>query len=291
MSVTVAESLIHGLCRVSEWCDLWGMKLNATKTKTMIVSRSCTMHLQSLPLTIGRTVLKESDDLHILWMTFDSKMTFEKHLRSVARAASQRLGILRKSWRVFHDWSLLRKFFRNCVLPVLEYCSAVWCSATDTHPKLLDRVVSNRRFLTGGVFECNIAHRRSVAVLRTWYKIMFNQMHHLYDALPLLYEIVWVMLGPQYRQTPMCHHVYVLRNELHAHACCSCVIWISATCQLPQPRLRFSVTKTNEGIEIQHGRPFLHFVSLNFHFVNLWQWKLSHPQINFKMLILFVPFK
>ena len=42
--VTVAESLIRDLGRVSEWCNLWGMKLNATKTKTTIVSRSRTMH-------------------------------------------------------------------------------------------------------------------------------------------------------------------------------------------------------------------------------------------------------
>ena len=47
--VTVAESLIRDLGRVSEWCDLWGMKLNASKTKTMIVSRSRTMRPQ-LPL-------------------------------------------------------------------------------------------------------------------------------------------------------------------------------------------------------------------------------------------------
>ena len=52
------------------------MKLNASKTKTMIVSRSCTMHPQSPPLTIGGTILKESDDLVILGVTFDSKMTF-----------------------------------------------------------------------------------------------------------------------------------------------------------------------------------------------------------------------
>ena len=64
--VAVAESLIHDLGRVSEWCDLWRMKLNAGKTKTMIVSRSCTIHPQSPPLTIGGTVLKESDDLVIL---------------------------------------------------------------------------------------------------------------------------------------------------------------------------------------------------------------------------------
>ena len=65
------------------------MKLNASKTKTMTVSRSCTMHPQSPPLTIGGTVLKESDDVVILGgVTFDSKMTFEKHFRSVSRAAS-----------------------------------------------------------------------------------------------------------------------------------------------------------------------------------------------------------
>ena len=68
--VAVAESLISDLGRVSEWCDLWGMKLNASKTETMIVSRSRTMHPQSPPLTIGGTVLKESDDLIILGMTY-----------------------------------------------------------------------------------------------------------------------------------------------------------------------------------------------------------------------------
>ena len=42
--VAVAESLIRDLGRVSEWCDLWGMKLNASKTEIVIVSRPRTMH-------------------------------------------------------------------------------------------------------------------------------------------------------------------------------------------------------------------------------------------------------
>ena len=44
LKVAVAESLSHDLVKVNEWCDLWGMKLNVSKTKTMIVSRSRTMH-------------------------------------------------------------------------------------------------------------------------------------------------------------------------------------------------------------------------------------------------------
>ena len=75
-------------------------------------------------------MLKESQDLVLMAVTFDSKMTFEKHLRSISRAASQWLGIL-KSWQIFHDRLLLMRCFRGFVLPVLEYCSAVWCSAAD----------------------------------------------------------------------------------------------------------------------------------------------------------------
>ena len=63
---------------------------------------SRTMHPQSPPLTIGGTVLKESYDLVLLGVIFDSKITLEKQLRLVSRADSQRLGILLKSWRVFH---------------------------------------------------------------------------------------------------------------------------------------------------------------------------------------------
>ena len=51
--------------------------MNASKTNTMIVSMSRTMHPQSPPLTIGGTVLKKSDDLVILGVTFYLKMTFE----------------------------------------------------------------------------------------------------------------------------------------------------------------------------------------------------------------------
>ena len=109
--VAVTESLNRDLNRVSVWCDLWGMKLNASKTKTMVVSRSRTIHPQSTPLPLDGTVLKESADLVILGVTFYAKMTFEKHLRCVSRAAAQRLGMIRKSWQVFHDRSLLLRSF------------------------------------------------------------------------------------------------------------------------------------------------------------------------------------
>ena len=149
-------------------------------------------------------MLKESADLVIFWLTFDAKMTFEKHLRSVSSAAAQRLDIMRKSLQVFHDRSLLVRSFWSCVLPVLEYCSVVWCSAADSHLKLLDRVVRSAGFLAGGVLECNLAHRRSVADLCMLFKIKSNPMHPLSGALPLPYRLVllvvpWLLIGTRSR--------------------------------------------------------------------------------------------
>ena len=124
-------------------------------------------------------------------------MTFAKHLRSVSWAASQRLGILRKSWQVFHDRFLLGRCFRCFFLNVLEYFSVVWCSAADTHLKLLDRVVSGASFLTGGLVECDL------------YKIRCNLIHTLHDALPLSYVPVWATrrgatVAHRYTYAPRC---------------------------------------------------------------------------------------
>ena len=63
---------------------------------------------------------------------------------------------------------------------VLEYSSAVWCSAAETYLKILDGVVSGARLSTGGVFERDIAHCRSVAVL-----CMLHKMQVEPDALSL----------------------------------------------------------------------------------------------------------
>ena len=101
---------------------------------------------------------------------------------------------------------MIDHFFRDAsdgfVRPVLEYCSAVWCSAADTHLKLLDCAVSGARFLTGAVFECDITHRRSLAVLCILYKIICNLVHPLNGAL----------LGPY---VP----VRITRGALIAHRC------------------------------------------------------------------------
>ena len=119
-------------------------------------------------------------------------------LRSIFPPFIQQIlnSMTRKSWRVFNDGLLLERCFRGFVLPVLEYCSAEWCSAADTHLKLL--ACQWRQLLnlgTGRVLECCIAHRRSIAVSCMLYTSMCNPMYSLYGALRVPDVPVRVTLG------------------------------------------------------------------------------------------------
>ena len=112
----------------------------------MIVPRSHPIHPHLTPLTLYGILLKESSDIVIFGVTFDAKMTFEKNLHSVSRAKAS-WGMASwgmASWEkpaVFHDRPLLLRSFWSFILPVLEYYSAVWCSAADSYLKLQDRVI------------------------------------------------------------------------------------------------------------------------------------------------------
>ena len=83
----------------------------------------------------------------------------------------------------------------------------MWCSAADTYLKLLDRVVNTPCFLTGGGLDCDLAHRRSVAVLCMLYKIRPNTMHQLCGTLPVPYVAPRVTRG-------FCSHIDILMRLL-----------------------------------------------------------------------------
>ena len=119
------------------------MLVNASKTKALIISRSLTDRPRFPALALGGDVLSVVRELRILGVILDSKLTFERQIRSIAASAAQKLGILRKPWQVFQDVDVVKRCFWSFILPILEYCSPVWSFAADFHLALLDRVVSS----------------------------------------------------------------------------------------------------------------------------------------------------
>ena len=119
----------------------------------------------------------------VLCVVLHTELSFERHVRSIAASASSKLGIM-KALSLFGDPVLLSRCFWSFVLPVLEYCSPVWMSATASHLRLLDRVVSKADRVSDGLVVCDEEHRRRIAVLCLYYKIRCNPNHAFEAALP-----------------------------------------------------------------------------------------------------------
>ena len=120
----------------------------------------------------------------ILGVTFDPKLSFERHVKSVAASTSQKIGIMRRGLKIFDSVEVVYRCFNSFMLPVLEYAFVVWGSAAHTHLALLDRIVVRCAYLMNDVVPCNLSNRRSVAGLCMLYKVRERVSHPLFACLP-----------------------------------------------------------------------------------------------------------
>ena len=115
---SVAASLNDDLAVISDWCSRWGMLVNPSKSRGMLISRTVEPLFPNL--VVDGTVVEMVSELKILGVILDSKLAFEKQVRPIAASASRRVGILRKTISVFRDVAVVSKCFWAFILPVLE---------------------------------------------------------------------------------------------------------------------------------------------------------------------------
>ena len=87
--------------------------------------------------------IKEVDNLRLLGVILDSKLTFERHIRSLSSSIAEKTGLLRKCYKTFACDATVIKSFYAFILTHFEYCALVWMSAANCHLKLLDRALSS----------------------------------------------------------------------------------------------------------------------------------------------------
>lgn len=183
----VANTLRDDIIKIFAWCERWGMRLNPSKTHSLIISRSRTDLPSHPPIVVNDSTINNCNTLKLLGVTLDAKLTFEPHLRSVASSVSQKVGLLRKCRKIYSDDAIVRNCFYSFILPFFEYCSPVWLSAAESNLKLLDRAFGQIRFLLPNL-GINLAHRRLVGSLALFHKIYFNPNHPLHSKLPLAFQ-------------------------------------------------------------------------------------------------------
>jgi hypothetical protein len=101
----------------------------SSSLKKYNITSTYTLNNQPIP-----SVISHSD----LGVTFDHKLTFQDHIKTVVNKAMAVVGILYRLNEVSEP-HVLTSVFIGCVQPILEYCSPIWSIASPTTLKLLNR--------------------------------------------------------------------------------------------------------------------------------------------------------
>ena len=159
------------LDRLSSWGEQWRIRFEPTKSQLLHIGH----HRNPWPLpdlTFGAHDIPCGDELKLLGVTFDSKLTFRRHLRNVSLRAVARLGFLRRASSFLGREGRLTTY-RGFVRPVLEYAPLTWMGAANSHLQSLDRVQRKALAIIGpDALLQSLAARRQVYALTYMYKLM-----------------------------------------------------------------------------------------------------------------------
>lgn len=166
-----AASLQQSVVALHEWGVRWRIKFEPSKSQIMTISHH--RHHWHLPdVTFGGSVVPNSNQMKLLGVIFDSKLSFAAHIRQTALRANNRLRFLRKAAR-FLDRKGAATIYHGFVRPLLEYAPLVWMGAAQTHLRQLDRVQRRALHILGpNVLLQSLEARRTVAALTYLYKLM-----------------------------------------------------------------------------------------------------------------------
>ena len=172
----VAASLNKDLENIRKWADAWKVTFEPSKCKAIILSRK---REPSRPdLSFGNTKIKLSEQMEVLGLSIDKKITWTSHLSNVCRRAGQRLGALRRLANKL-DAKGRANIYKTQVRSIMEYSCLAWMNASQTTLSQLDIIQRKALKIIGVDEDCalqqyaisKLSHRRTVAATTVLYKM------------------------------------------------------------------------------------------------------------------------
>ena len=165
---------------VESWCNLHGMKLNASKTKRMLFRKQ---------LNFYDPFLNDSlcTQLKILGIIYDENLNWNAQIDTMTRKANQKCFLLRSLKQILTKTDLTY-VYNAFILSNLEYCSALFVGITRKNSEKLERVRRKcHRIICGKNCMCDAftpLYIRRYHHALTLLKRMKHPDHLLHDLLP-----------------------------------------------------------------------------------------------------------
>lgn len=107
---------------VSEWCDLWNMKLNINKCKSMRVSR---LDTPCASYRLNNLSFETVSSYKYLGVHISANLSWSCHVEYIVNNANRMLGYLRRNFCLAPS-SLKLLLYKTLVRTKLEYAASVW---------------------------------------------------------------------------------------------------------------------------------------------------------------------
>ena len=118
-------NLNHELKSVAEWKKCNPLALSISKTNFILFHSSKLKPNQSLRIKIDNALIKQVGSTKYLVLTFDSHLTWRRHINELCSKLSKTVGILSKV-RHFVDNHILVMLYYSLIYPFLSYGVHVW---------------------------------------------------------------------------------------------------------------------------------------------------------------------
>ena len=114
-----------------------------------------------------------ASSINLLGVSLGANMSWHNHVASIAKAASQKLGALFRTKKLYTPQQLLM-LYKAQIRPSMEYCSHIWSAAPKHTLKLLDSIQKRAVRLIGDPELTkhleSLEHRRRVGDLSLFYR-------------------------------------------------------------------------------------------------------------------------
>jgi ribonuclease P/MRP protein subunit RPP40 len=167
---------------ISEWSKIWQLSIAHDKCFVLHFGNGNPF----LPVSIDNAPINAATVSRDLGILVSSDLSFDSHIISICKRASQRANLILRAFSSF-DVKLLFRAFTVYVRPLLEYCPELWCPCDIFHVNLIEKVQRNftkRAFARAGNSQISyperllslnaqsLEHRRGIFDLSMVFKLL-----------------------------------------------------------------------------------------------------------------------
>lgn len=181
---------------ISEWSRAHGLRINPSKTQTIIIGSSrtlCKLDWSALPqVSFDGIVIPYSETVKNLGITMDRNLSWRAQLDTTSRKLFASAGSLRRL-RNFLPTSTKTVLAQSLLLPVLDYADACYLDLTEEQLNKLERL---QNFCIKFIFGLRkYDHVSPFRSLLKWLPIRLRRNTHI---LCLLYSVLFNPFSPRY---------------------------------------------------------------------------------------------